>query len=245
MADWLAAKHTDMKTWHNVFFMKIQAITFDAGGTLIEPWPSVGHVYAEVANRHGKEVSPEELNRRFISAWRKRKNFDYSSQAWARLVDEVFSDLTTEPPSRTFFDELYERFAQADTWRVFDDVEPTLKALHERGIRLAVLSNWDERLRPLLEELELGQWFEEVYISLEIGWAKPDERIFEVAAKGLGLARDEILHAGDSLKEDVRGALNTGWQSRHLVRGTGNNLGSEAPTITSLTELIEMGQFPH
>ena len=117
-------------------------------------------------------------------------------------MDEVFSGLTTELPSRTFFDELYERFARADTWRVFDDVKPTLKALHERGIRLAVLSNWDERFRPLLEELELGQWFEEVYISLEIGWAKPDERIFEVAAKGLGLSGDEILHVGDSLKED-------------------------------------------
>ena len=88
--------------------MKIRAITFDAGGTLIEPWPSVGHVYAEVANRHGKEVSSDELNRRFVSAWRTRKNFAYSSQAWARLVDEVFSGLTTELPSRTFFDELYE-----------------------------------------------------------------------------------------------------------------------------------------
>jgi len=221
--------------------MKIRAITFDAGGTLIEPWPSVGHVYAEVANRHGKEVSSDELNRRFVSAWRTRKNFAYSSQAWARLVDEVFSGLTTELPSRTFFDELYERFAQADTWRVFDDVEPALKALRERGIRLAVLSNWDKRLRPLLEELELGQWFEEIYISLEIGRAKPDERIFGATAKDLGLAGDEILHVGDSLEEDVRGASNAGWQSRHLVRGTGKNPDSVDSTITSLTELIELG----
>ncbi len=221
--------------------VKIKAITFVAGGTLIEPWPSVGHVYAEVSERHGTRVSPDELNRRFVSAWRTRKNFDYSSKAWAELVDEVFFGLTTELPSRTFFDELYERFAQADTWRVFDDVEPTLRALRKREIRLAVLSNWDERLRPLLEELELGQWFEEVYISLEMGWAKPDERIFEAAAKGLGLAGDEILHVGDSLKEDVRGASNAGWQSRHLVRGADENPESGDPTITSLTELIEMG----
>ncbi len=32
---------------------RIRAVTFDVGGTLIEPWPSVGHVYAEVAARHG------------------------------------------------------------------------------------------------------------------------------------------------------------------------------------------------
>ena len=221
--------------------VKIQAITFDAGGTLIEPWPSVGHVYAEVSNRHGGEVSPNELNRRFVSAWRTRKNFDYSSQAWAGLVDEVFSGLTTELPSRTFFDELYERFARADTWRVFDDVKPTLKALRKRGIRLAVLSNWDERLRPLLEELELREWFEEIYISIEMGWAKPDERIFEAAAKDLELAGDEILHVGDSLKEDVKGASDAGWQSRHLMRTADNSPDSSDPAITSLIELIEMG----
>ena len=87
----------------------------------------------------------------------------------------------------------------------------------------------------------MGQWFEEVYISLEMGGAKPDERIFEAAAKNLGLAGDKILHVGDSLKEDVKGASNAGWQSRHLVRGAGNNPDSEASTITSLTELIEMG----
>ena len=156
-------------------------------------------------------------------------------------MDEVFSGLTTELPSRTFFDELYERFARADTWRVFDDVKPTLKALRKRGIRLAVLSNWDERLRPLLEELELREWFEEIYISIEMGWAKPDERIFEAAAKDLELAGDEILHVGDSLKEDVKGASDAGWQSRHLMRTADNSPDSSDPAITSLIELIEMG----
>ena len=201
----------------------------------------MGHVYAGVANRHGREVSPDELNRRFASAWRARKNFDYSLNAWAGLMDEVFSGLTTELPSRTFFDELYERFAQADTWRIFDDVKPTLRALRERRIRLAVLSNWDERLRPLLEELELGQWFEEIFISLEIGWAKPDDRIFEAAANGLGLTGNEMLHVGDSLIEDVKGASNAGWRSQHLVRSSGNIPHSKYQTIASLTELIEMG----
>ena len=37
----------------------VKAVTFDVGGTLIEPWPSVGHAYAEVAQRHGVEVEPD------------------------------------------------------------------------------------------------------------------------------------------------------------------------------------------
>src|ERR1700704_702865 len=81
----------------------IQAVTFDVGGTLIKPWPSVGHVYAEVAARHGLEAaSPEQLNRQFAEAWREFKNFNHGREEWAVLVDRTFAGVSEEPPSRTF-----------------------------------------------------------------------------------------------------------------------------------------------
>ncbi len=41
---------------------RIRTVTFDVGGTLIRPWPSVGHVYAETAAGHGvKRISPEDI----------------------------------------------------------------------------------------------------------------------------------------------------------------------------------------
>src|ERR1039457_5439811 len=93
--------------------MKLAAVTFDVGGTLIEPWPSVGHVYAEVAARHGvKNVLPELLNERFKAAWRAQKDFAHTRAAWADLVDQVFLELCAEPPGKTFFPELYDHFAQ-------------------------------------------------------------------------------------------------------------------------------------
>src|SRR5262249_44700851 len=49
----------------------VRAITFDVGGTLIQPWPSVGHIYAEVAAHHGRrDISVEALNRQFAAAWK-------------------------------------------------------------------------------------------------------------------------------------------------------------------------------
>ncbi len=72
----------------------IRAVTFDAGGTLIEVWPSVGQVYAEVATRHGvADLSPDLLNRRFAAAWRAAKDFSYSRADWAALVDATFRGL--------------------------------------------------------------------------------------------------------------------------------------------------------
>ena len=54
----------------------IQAVTFDVGGTLIEPWPSVGHVYANVAAHHGAPSLPVKvINRQFARAWNVLANF--------------------------------------------------------------------------------------------------------------------------------------------------------------------------
>jgi FMN phosphatase YigB (HAD superfamily) len=66
--------------------LTIRAVTFDVGGTLIEVWPSVGHVYAEVAAWHGvKGLSAELSDRRFAAAWRATRQFSHSitpSRSW-------------------------------------------------------------------------------------------------------------------------------------------------------------------
>src|SRR5882762_2273982 len=126
----------------------IKAVTFDAGGTLIEPWPSVGDVYAGVAAEFGHSIPPAQLNAAFSSAWKRNEAFDYSIRAWRDLVEEVFAAASPLPSG--LFDVLYQRFAKAGTWRIHDDVVEVLQTLSQRGYRMAVISNWDERLKPLL-----------------------------------------------------------------------------------------------
>ena len=197
----------------------VKAVTFDAGGTLIEPWPSVGHIYSEIAARHGAgDISPELLNDRFIAAWHGRKNFNYTRSEWAAVVDETFAGFSAGLPSRTFFPELYEHFAQPAAWRIFDDVRPALTALAAQGVRLGLISNWDERLRPLLDRLGLAELFEVMTVSCEAGFAKPDKRIFKITAQRFGLATNHILHIGDSIREDVEGAQNAGFKAVLLSR---------------------------
>src|SRR5262245_16330609 len=151
----------------------IQAITFDVGGTLIEPWPSVGHVYAEVAARHGwRDVSPGALTARFKAAWRECTDFDYTRAGWEQLVNRTFHGLIDQERVE-FFPELYERFAEPEAWRVFDDARLALAALSALGVRLGAISNWDERLRPLLKKLQLHDCFENIVVSCEVGFAKP------------------------------------------------------------------------
>src|SRR5437899_620776 len=73
---------------------RIEAITFDVGGTLIQCWPSVGHIYADVAASHcHRYFSPAVLNRRFKTAWHNFKRFDHTYDQWAVLVDTTFQGL--------------------------------------------------------------------------------------------------------------------------------------------------------
>ena len=194
---------------------EIKAVTFDVGGTLIEPWPSVGHVYADVAQSHGYHFAPEELNARFRTAWKAKKNFQHSRDDWAALVRATFGT----PECDKFFPELYERFASAKVWRVFDDVRPALLRLKEQGIKLGVISNWDERLRPLLDQLNLTSFFDAIAISCEVGHCKPSSEIFREALRQIGFPGAEVLHVGDNQIEDVEGAKAAGLQS--VIRKAG------------------------
>lgn len=198
---------------------QVRAVTFDVGGTLIRPSPSVGEIYAEVAARHGwKKISPDTLNRRFSAAWNGLKSFNHSRAEWAALVDETFGG-TGEKPSETFFPEIYERFAEPEAWHLFEDVLPAFDALAAMDINLGIVSNWDERLRPLLEKLGLNKYFQAVIVSCEVAFTKPSPVIFEQAARMLGDAPEHILHVGDSARHDVEGAKGAGFQALLLERG--------------------------
>lgn len=212
----------------------ICAVAFDVGGTLIEPWPSVGHVYAEVARRFSAEPpDPARLNQRFAAAWRARSGrFDYSAAAWAEVVAETFAQ-SSLARDRRFFAALYEQFAQAEAWRVFDDVTPTLEWLRGRGFKLAVISNWDTRLRPLLARLRLDGWFDAIVVSAEVGVHKPAREIFTCAARRLGVPVASLLHVGDSAREDLAGARDAGLQALLLDR---TRAGADA-ALSSLTAL--------
>ncbi len=213
----------------------VHAVTFDVGGTLIEPWPTVGHVYAEVAARHGVwPVDVDELNRRFDAAWRAKGEFAYTQKAWCTLVRETFGELAPKLPAK-FFDDVYQRFAEPDAWRLCMDVMPALDSLATRGVRLGIISNWDERLEPLLHKLRLASFFEITVVSCDIGFTKPSPVIFEHALRKLGLPGDHVLHVGDGEREDAKGAREAGFQALLLDRSRSS--AAAKGRIASLKEL--------
>jgi FMN phosphatase YigB (HAD superfamily) len=127
-----------------------------------------------------------------------------------------------------------------DTWQVYEDVFPALKRLRALGLRLAVISNWDERLRPLLDGLGLAQYFDQIVVSIDAGSTKPAPQIFAHTLERLNLEPNQVLHVGDSEEEDFIGPAALGIPALLLRRGSSKT--GESHLLSSLVELNSLFQ---
>ncbi len=121
----------------------------------------------------------------------------------------------------------------------FSDSLPAVRELKGRGLRLAVLSNWDLSLHRVLRSYGFEPYLEFGLASLEIGVEKPAAEFFLVALEKLGLQADEVLHVGDLVVDDVEGAEGVGMHACLIDR----SLESRHPMrIQSLLEIPEVIQ---
>ena len=116
-----------------------------------------------------------------------------------------------------------------DTWQAYTDTVPTLQALRERGVRTCLLSNAGVPIRNVLDRDGITPWYDVDVLSYEVGFVKPDLRIFEAALAALGLPASDVLMVGDNAKDDGGGA-HLGLRTLILPRTVGRVHGLVAVT---------------
>jgi putative hydrolase of the HAD superfamily len=205
-----------------------KVIFFDAVGTLFYLTETVGYHYALVAHEIGLDLDPVATDRVFVAAWdsmpsrpsvngpRENDDKDWWRQLVERVLDRV-APRTTELDRDNFFEIAYEHFAEAGVWELYPEVVDVLEELRAR-YQLAVLSNYDQRLRFTLEHLGVSKFFEHVFISSELGVDKPDPEIFLRALRSIDLKPDQALHVGDDPELDWSGAAAAGLSVFRLDR---------------------------
>jgi putative hydrolase of the HAD superfamily len=122
---------------------------------------------------------------------------------------------------------------------VYPEVVGVLQRLKENGCILGVVSNWDYRLPAILNELDVGRFFDFVLTSAACGCEKPDARIFQEALRRAQVAPEETLHVGDSYERDFIGAQQVGIQPVLLQR-EGNVDDKGIGVIRNLDELPQI-----
>ena len=208
----------------------LKAIFFDAVGTLLYLNGTVGDHYALVASTVGLALGADNLDRAFHSAWKKmprraaidgpRENDDKGW--WRELVDLVLGEgapSLSEFDRDNFFEVAYEHFAEAGVWELYPEVPGVLEQLQPH-FQLAVISNFDGRLRLILEHLGISKFFRHIFVSSELGADKPDPEIFRRALKLVDVKPNEALHVGDDPERDWEAASATGLSIFRLDRQT-------------------------
>jgi FMN phosphatase YigB (HAD superfamily) len=203
--------------------MPPRAVLFDFAGTLAMPeeraaWLSACGVAdgdglgerLEAVGRPGPTpaVVPEALAEAYATR-------DHDTAMHRAAYTGLFETLV-DPETATV---LYERTLVAEGWRAYADAVPTLRALRERGVATALVSNVGFDLRPVLDGLGLLRWLDVVVLSYEVGAIKPEPEIFAAALDALdGVAAGDALMVGDHAADG--GAVALGIRSLLLPYST-------------------------
>ncbi len=218
----------------------LKAVFFDAVGTLFRLTKTVGDHYAYVSREVGLDLDPQALEPAFHAAWKQipqraaidgpRENDD--KDWWRELVNRVLEQVApslSEFDRDNFFEIAYEHFAEAGVWELYPEVPGVLEKLQPR-FQLAVVSNFDGRLRFILEQLGISKVFAHVFVSSEVGADKPDTEIYQRALKSMKLRPNEVLHVGDDPERDWEAASAAGLSIFRLDRPK-NSLRDLATTL--------------
>jgi len=119
---------------------------------------------------------------------------------------------------------------------LYDDARPVLEGLRQ-SYKLGLLTNGDPHLqRDKIDGTGIGQYFDAVVVSGEVGVGKPDGGIFEIMISRLRVSLDAALMIGDSLHSDVMGAQAIGMKAAWI-----NRLGR--PRVESITPDFEVSNL--
>lgn len=228
----------------------VSAVSFDADGTLLGTFTGAQKgfetFFLEAAKSKGREfthdtlapilrrVKMEELRRR-AEGFKPYVNYANARTHWLWFYEEVFRGMDV-PEARDTALEFMERYESGEFTGLYADALPCLRALHEKGIPLILISNFSPLLLSFLEKCGISEFFRTVLISGVEGIEKPDAALFMRGAASLSLAPEKVLHVGNDPHEDYRGAKEAGFQALLLDRED-IFAGESAERVRSLMEI--------
>jgi len=210
----------------------VRLVLFDVLYTLIKPWRPIAAEYAAVFSSYLGPIPETAVARSFPQALREMKEskpaYAGGREAWWGEVirrtaigaggdpQDVEKDL---PVMRQI---LMDTFRTSKGYKPYRDVIETLDALKRDGIKMGIVSNSDSRMHDVLRHLRISKYMDVIVLSEEESVEKPSPILWQIACEraGVAISRD-VLHVGDELVADFRGAKDAGLDAILLRRGLG------------------------
>lgn len=200
--------------------MSYTAVFFDVGETLVHPHPTFPDLFSRVLVREGHDVDPQTIRERIHVVSDRFAHAAETNELWTTTPErsrafwhDVYGIFFRElgiSVTNGLIDTVYAEFTDLANYALFEDVVPVLERLRNEGMRLGIISNFEEWLERLLEQLGVTAYFDVRVISGVEGMEKPDPRIFELAMSRAGVIAAGSVYVGDDPRMDVEPAAALG-----------------------------------
>lgn len=195
--------------------VEVKAVLFDLWGTLVYNVPD--HIdYAAITEAVGVP------SRSLWETWRKYSHAAIigkikSSEERAKLV---LDDLHRPYDSLPLLLEMDYK-GRAENVFFYPNVPEMLSELRQRGFRLGVVSNCNYLTTGVVQRLGLDKMVDCLTLSHDVGYAKPDVAIYDIAARCLKVTPEECFYAGDGGDHEMVGAKEYGFHTAIIEQERG------------------------
>lgn len=205
--------------------MKIRAVFFDAGETLIYRNPSLVTLAHRQFASAGIKIKKEKLAKVINEAALEMRPIVErgkmrDSQKWAVYIRNVFNKVRVKNPGLEA--SLRNRLKSGTSFKAFKGAAETADYLNRLGIKTGIISNAPAELENILKRVKLHSRFKYIIISENAGVEKPHKKIFTKALAAAGVKAGETVYIGDNYIADIIGAQNAGLNPVWIKRKSKN-----------------------
>jgi putative hydrolase of the HAD superfamily len=218
--------------WRNSKAVQPTAILFDLDDTLVNRAAGLAKYAQHLHAEFRADLNPcswGELHKAVLAA----DDFGSMDQAEALAASRLWR---TAPRARVLYEHWDANFGSMAT--PFPGCLELLTDLHRASVRLGLITNGESAMqRSKIAAIEVETLMEAIVISAEVGFRKPDPRIFALAVSWLGCTPSDVWFVGDRLDQDIRGAAAAGLTPVWVNNGAFNSADVRCIHIESVASL--------
>ena len=224
--------------------VRARAVFFDVDFTLIYPGPTFqGEGYARFCADAGFIVDASRFEAAVAAASFILDEVEepmYDGALFVHYTATIIEHMGGRGPAVVAVAQrIYEQWAGNHHFEMYDDVEPVLRTLAERGLTLGVISNSHRSLEAFKAHFKLDALLSIGISSAEHGFMKPHPSIFETALREAKVRAADAVMVGDSLKADIEGAVAAGMRAV-LIRRSGEVPAALPPGVLVIRSLRDL-----
>jgi putative hydrolase of the HAD superfamily len=193
----------------------LRAVVFDVDFTIARPGPDLGpEGYRDLGLRYGLDLDPARYDEARAAAFaevKRHPELDHDEEIWVLFTERIIVGMGGRGDTYAAAVEMERRWVHSAHFELYEDAVPALDDIRGRGLKIGLLSNSSRNLEDFV--IHHGLAADAVLTSGVHGKTKPHESIFRAVLALLEVAPAQAAMVGDTLHDDVEGALAVGMRA--------------------------------